>query len=78
MLADALGEAVGLGDVSAVIEEVSTGGSCAGACGCSEGVGVGEPFRTSATAVRACHPKSAATTTIANRLIGELPGKRMG
>ena len=72
------GDGVGLGVSPAVIEEVSTSGVGAGACGCSVGVGVGDPFKTSATAVRACHPSRAATTTIKNRLIGELPGKRMG
>ena len=72
------GDGVGLGVSPAVIEEVSTSGVGAGACGCSVGVGVGDPFKTSATAVRACHPRSAATATIKNRLIGELPGKRMG
>ena len=78
MLAVDDGEGVGVGVEPSVIEEVSTGGSGAGSCACSVGVGVGDPFRTSATAVRACHPSRAATTTIKNRLIGELPGKRMG
>ena len=72
------GDGVGLGVSPAVIEEVSTSGVGAGACGCSVGVGVGDPFKTSATAVRACHPRSAATRTIKNRFVGEFPGKRMG
>lgn len=78
MLAVDDGEGVGVGVEPSVIEEVSTGGSGAGSCACSVGVGVGDPFRTSATAVRACQPRRAATRTINNRLIGEFPGKRMG